>query len=215
MGIDAEMLVRTKKPINELEVRQLAARMVSAFGTDWFMIWNEPDSEWNSHALEIVNIYEQDGPDIKPEPDEHFIRVNLSGRYYGKGYERGALYFYISVANWLEYHIKDAVIYYGGDSSGICAEPFNKASREKLWQYFCEHGHEPYTSYFGSFLGSKNIVVCDFCANKKMTNTGGGGGRTFLFCSGCGKKVVQWSDGHVKVLKCNENFFDVSKERGR
>jgi len=47
------------------------------------------------------------------------------------------------VAEWLERRVPECVVWYGGDSSGICAELFDTPARKKLLEHFAsENGHE-------------------------------------------------------------------------
>lgn len=202
MGVNAQMLVKTKQPMTPETVRKLSGDLVEAFFKDAFSIW-EAD---NRHALEIVNEFLQDGDDITPVPGEQLIEVYLSSRYYGEGYERGNFPIIKAVAEWLEFRIPGASIWYGGGSSGICAVPFDAAARQKLWKYFCANGHTPYTSYFGSFRDSQEVIRCAFCGNRPMIDVGGGGGDTFYRCTGCGKKAIV-GGGKTQILDRNEDFF--------
>jgi len=153
-----------------------------------------------------VKEYQQDGEDILPEKGEQFIEVHLAGRYYGPGYERGNLPKYISIANWLEVRIPNSSIFYGGDSSGICAEPFDAKGRAKMWAHFCQYGHRPYTGAFGSFK-NEGVTLCSFCKTP-MTDTGGGGGDTYLYCAGCGKRRIKiGKTGELVKVEQGEDFF--------
>jgi len=194
MGINAEMLVVTTSKLSESEVRKISVRLCEAFGTDpFFLIRPANEYKWEErHALEIINKYEQNGPDIKPNINEQFIRVSLSGRYYGIGYERGNLPQIVAIADWLERNIPNSTILYGGDSSGVCAEPFDKAARETLLQHFAENGHTPYT---GDLQGNeRNPYIeddgikwpfCDFC-QVHYRRFGYGASYGAFSCAGCG-----------------------------
>lgn len=198
MGVDAEMFVRTRVPLSELEVRKLSVDLVECFGTDNLMVTRPGQFTWEPegrHALQIVDKYEQDGPDILPEPGEQFIRVHLFNRYYGRGYERGHLPAIIMVAMWLEARIPDAVIWYGGDSSGVCAEPFGPKERDELWRYFCDQGHRRYNSIWGR--GEKE-QTCAFCADNVMTTCMWAGDTTGYVCNGCGLHREVAGDGSIK-----------------
>lgn len=200
MGVDAQMLVKTKKPLSWEEVRRISVQLADCYGTDAFMI-----SEDYGHALEIVDEYYQDGDTVVPSDGEQFIEVRLWGRYYGVGYERGPLMEYISIAQWLEIVIPDCVVLYGGDSSGICAEPFDAAAREKLFRHFIEVGHSAYHGFFGEGPG------CDFCLGKAMSNHGGSSRYDFYSCHGCGKHVIAVKGGEFHVLDRYEDFHNGSQ----
>jgi len=204
MGIDAEMFFKTRQAMDAPQVRALSVDLCEAFGPGRFWLFEES----NRHALEPVEVYEQDGPDIEPADGEQFIRVRLATRYYGPDYERGDLPFIIEVAKWIEARIPDAVVYYGGDSSGVCAEPFDTQAREELFTHFAKVGHRPYGGYFDH---TTNRPTCDFCATE-MLCTGGGGDREFYFCQGCGKKVIRVGRDRIVLVPKSKDFFDVSHE---
>lgn len=178
MGVDAMMLVKTKKQHTEREVLRLATRLYEAFGS---VLWVDRGTR---HCLSIVPKCLQDGETIKPRPGEQFIQVHLFGRYYGRGYERGPLHDYIAVAMWLEHNIPGCAVYYGSDSSGICAEPFGPEQRADLFRHFAEHGHIPYT---GAFTRDDDDPVrhCDFC-DIDMVRHGWGASYAAYSCHGCG-----------------------------
>lgn len=195
MGIDAEMLVRVdgsfSKNITETYVRDLAYQLASAFGHDRFWIARpgEHFGPEGRHALELVDVWEQDGPDINPEPGEKFIKVNIATRYYGINYERGDLALIIMVAEWLERKIPGVSIWYGGDSSGVVAEPFGHKERMELFEHFVKVGGEPYARAFErDKTGAVRARSCAFCGGREMIqNMWGGGSKTAgVYCSGCG-----------------------------
>ena len=216
MGVDAQMLVKTRAPLDAKAVRRLSVDLCEAFGHDKFMVWEdwkdyETDAVVGRHALEIVGEYGQDGDSIFPEPGETLIEVHFMGRYYGEGYERGDLGLIINVASWLEARIPGARIFYGGDSSGICAEPFDAEARAALWAHFCRVGHRPYRGGFGTFRQSGAVMQCGFC-DEGMIDTGGSRDRTFYYCSGCGKKAIRFTDGRVQIVPKGKEFFDMRDE---
>lgn len=191
MGIDAEMFVRTKSHISEAMFRKLRWEMVAAFGADRFWIWD--DAHDKQHALERVFEYRQDGDTILPEAGETFLRVNLGTRYYGcDGYERGDLPFIVAVADFLERRVDGGEVWYGGDSSGVCAAPFGREVREKYLDHFAVVGRMPYAgdprSGRQDWLGDNHDWAhrrCHFCDEPMMRN-GSGAGFALLQCYGCG-----------------------------
>lgn len=224
MGVDAQMLVRTRTQHTEKEVRRLAVDLCEAFGPDKFWIgeeWpiyaGEKQVGAGRHALQIITTYTQDGDDIEPEPGEQFIEVHIATRYYGPDYERGNLPFIVAVAEWIEHRIPDARIFYGGDSSGICAEPFDKTARAEAFAYFAKVGHRPYTGGFGRYVDAAKDVVCGFC-DYAMHHCGGGGGLNlptsyeFYRCGGCGKQAVRRASGQVIPVPKGKDFGDVTRE---
>lgn len=207
MGIDAEMFVRIRGAVPDAKVRLLRTRMVSAFGADRFWIFRDdahPDrpapidhqEEWPpQHAMERVAVYEQDGPDIVPEPGETFLRVYPATRYYGVGYERGDLGFLCNLASWLE-AATGGVVWYGGDSSGVTAKPFGPAERAALWDYFCTKGHDPYRAEWGALGDAHDStpMLCTFC---EVPMTRNGWGQTYVGydCYGCGERLESRDNG--------------------
>lgn len=213
MGVDAQMFVKTRNPLSEKEVRRLAVDLCEAFGADKFAIgedWPIYDDSYDKqvgkgrHSLQIIKKYNQDGPTLKPKKGEQFIEVHMWTRYYGPGYERGDLPFIIAVAEWLEIRIPGCEVWYGGDSSGINAELFDKAARSALFEHFVKGGHRAYRGYFGQGRGTQPL--CGFC-DYAMNNYGGGPGVEFYGCDGCGKKVVRESTGNCIVVPKGKDYF--------
>jgi hypothetical protein len=201
MGIDAEMFVRSTAKHTEEEVRKIAWEMCAVFGVDNFDV--RRDGPYARHALEIVDKYEQDGPTIKPRKGETFIRVFLATRYWGPGYERGNLALILAVAEWLERKFPKGAVWYGGDSSGVCAEPLDKAARSKLMDHAASaHGVDYHVGH-GRYPSGE---TCEFC-NVSMSEYRWGGGSTGYICLGCNlyrlvptsgpatEAVGRWPDG--------------------
>lgn len=207
MGIDAEMLVRTRYDFNEEELKNWRFELHDAFSS---AVW--ASRKWNTRALAEIDVYEQDGPDVHPEPGERFLSVALSGRYYGPAYERGPLPDFIAIAEWLERRIPEAVVWYGGDSSGVAIRPFGKAEREHLFAHFVQHGHLPYggdprkgeTDKLARFAGEElpTPPVCDFCGIPMRRYMWGGkfSSAAGYSCVGCDSAVTT-EDGETFVAK--------------
>ncbi len=158
MGVDAQMFIRTRETITEERLKILSWQICESFGSTWFLVSRPGEWSWlpeGRRALTLCERYEQDGPDILPEPGESFVEVHLSCRYYGPQYERGPLPIILAIARWLRSHIHGEV-WYGGDSSGFCAEPMID---DALWGHFAEVGHRPYVGYFNR----ASIMLCDWC----------------------------------------------------
>lgn len=207
MGVDARMFVRlhAEACLSEAQINKLAAKMCATFGVKHFSI-NKEERSWFPvrHALSIVpnGVWEQDGPDIVASPGEQFIQVHFWTRYYGDGYERGNWLLIKAVAEFLESHIPSGKVYYGGDSSGICATRFGTTARAKLHRHFLENGHAPYRGYLGRGSMSE---ICRFCGGMRFNNMGGSLHETFLECDGCGEKRIV-SGLRRLVLKPDEDF---------
>jgi hypothetical protein len=198
MGIDAELFVRTERIFSEQEIRRLGAALCAAFGVEHFYLSAE------HHALELlpledgISVWRQDGEPIVGVPGEFFIQAHLYSRYYSPNYERGNWPLIRSVAEWMESHL-EGTVWYGGDSSGVLAEPLDSDRRDSLNAYFIQHGHDPYTEYFTA--ESPRRLKCDYCGGRLLDHVGGGLDRTFWKCSGCGIQVVQLGDALFCVGK--------------
>lgn len=198
MGIDAQMLIRNKgKELYEKEIKRLSYDLCSTFGPESF--WLSKDSSWGKphHALEAIEEYTQDGDSIFPEEGEQLIEVHVSTRYWGPDYERGDILLLINVAEFLENRLKDVEIWYGGDSSGVLAVPFDKKLRDEYKKLFFEVNHEPYRSGWSMGAGNKPRY-CDFC-EQYMTQYGTGPTYQAWICYGCGFKEKTDDNGKTWV----------------
>lgn len=217
MGIDAEMFVRIKGKENWLkDDDELAAavHLARTVGPEKFYIGDD------QHALSIIRpqtsderyvdrahdgkvVWRQDGPEIIADDDEQFIRVHLWSRYYAPGYERGDWPTIRQVAEWLDFRFPGGEVWYGGDSSGACASKFDNEARDKMnGHYLNAMGRTGYTGGFGS-LGDSD--TCPRCKIEKDCS-GGGGGASFMRCSGCGKKTVLFK-GEAYVVPGGVDHF--------
>jgi hypothetical protein len=77
-----------------------------------------------------------------------WIDVHVCRDYYGVGYERGDLEWYIRLAEWLERNVVGCEVWYGNDCSDESIKPFGPDERAALLAYFRRVGHEPYDSRF-------------------------------------------------------------------
>jgi len=193
MGIDACMLIKVPRVVDKAEALQIAVNAYERFGDALFVI---KDGEGKRHCVTVQEEYSQDGDTIYPEPGQTLLEVHLWGRYYGEGYERGPLHTYIVLAEYFEQAIEGATVYYGGDSSGICADPFDKAARDKIFSYFVKFGHRPYQEFFDHDADGH---ICDLC-NTKVIRNGWGGNYKAWFCPGCGREWEE-RDGIMKERK--------------
>jgi hypothetical protein len=214
MGIDAEMIAIVKRDpkFSKEEVTDLASRLVDSIGAEHFNLLppeKYPDLPNGQHALRLVDQYDAGFNDetIKPQDGEQIIRVALYGRYYGPGYERGDLPTIIMVAEWLERNLLlcDCRIHYGGDSSGVCQAPFNRAAREELIEHWATCGRDPYLKGWGDFAKGQGEHVpepgCSFCNDRPMYACRWGGaftGCTGWRCSGCLNTANREADGKIK-----------------
>lgn len=186
MGIDAQMYLDVPYEVDREQVGRWAWNLAEAVGAEKFFIVLGDDEP--HLAISKIDTYYQDGPEIKAEPGHTLLEVHLWGRYYGEGYERGNLWTYISVAEWIERNIQGAIIYYGGDSSGVCAEPFDKAAREALILHWATRGHRPYREGFDD--GQREASEPKKCGLGpcKWVRNGWGQDYAAFFCAGCGQR---------------------------
>lgn len=239
MGVDARMFARLRgeNRIKPERVLPLSVDLCKTIGAGSFMITKGSEYAFGHphHALSIIPpldektaaeyevpeltgrvVWFQDGEPIIAEPDEQFLEVHLMTRYYGPDYARGNWMMIRTVAEWLESHIPGAAVWYGGDSSGICAEPFGPAERDEINRFFLNSGHRSYRSAFdGIFRQRLSPPICT-CCEVAMSDTGGGGPdkRTFWYCDGCDGKVVTFGTGREPVtLSRFEDFFNFEQKR--
>jgi hypothetical protein len=188
MGIDARIVVRTRVTPTEKQVKRWAYELCAAFGYKEFFV----DRKRGQHALEIVSELDQDGPTLRPADDETLIECNYFGRYWGPGYERGDLAEIIGIVDWLERRIPGAEVWYGGDSSGVCAIRFDKLAREQYLEHFASDKGSAY--HEKSWLGDGKPAHCDFCDVEMFAYRGGPSGTGYV-CLGCGLHTLRASNG--------------------
>ena len=194
MGVDALMYVRVKdKSLTNKQIKQYAWRLSGAFYREPF--WYHDDEG----SLTLASEDDRNYFDLQEKEDEIILKVNLMGRYYGIGYERGDLPTLLSIMNFIEQMIPNSSIYYGGDCSDRLVL-MTKEEKETLWKHFLLHGHEPYVERFsGIFKGFSLIPHCPTCDEDLISN-GGGGNETFWFCYGCNrtatsnKETITWNN---------------------
>lgn len=207
MGIDARIFVRTMKQITDDEIKRLSFEIGCAFGAQRFFRWR------NHHNISRIKRIEQDGPPEDPDPGETMLEVHVSTRYYGPGYERGDLPFLVMVAEWLERRIPECEVWYGGDSSGVCAAPFGPEERSEMLDHFASpHGRDYFSSgnplFSGAIAGSTDHPICKLC-NEPMPQYGYGGmgsKRGMWSCGGCGSRVKRTETGELVEMEANEKW---------
>ncbi len=198
MGIDAEMFARTCEPITEQQVKRLAFEACARFGKSKFLISRPGEfSFWPNgrRALEIVALYEQDGPDIEPAAGETFVRAHLKTRYWGPGYERGDLPFLLAFASWLERKIPACEVWYGGDSSGVCAVRFDHTERSRMLDHLASDQGSDYFERRNPFVPRDERPVCDFCEVEMPSFRYGPYDARGYICQGCDLHVNRAADG--------------------
>lgn len=183
MGIDANMFVRVKGKVTESQLIAAEHTLFERFGAEMLSTWTE-------HLLEEVDEVAQDGPTVTPRKGEAFINVNLWTRYYGPGYERGNIRLIIDVAEVLETIFVGGEVWYGGDSSGVCAVRFNAAARAELRDHWLKVGHEPYRRGKNQFMPEPDTDDGPDCRRCKVPTHryGWGGNYAAYFCE-CGERI--------------------------
>jgi hypothetical protein len=154
------------------------------------------DSEVPKAHWQPGKAYIRDGDPILADSDEWFLEVNLWGRYYGIGYERGDILTYCAVAEWLEQNIPGCVVYYGGDSGGVCAEPFDADARAKLKAHlYSSEGRDYYMHDRRGSFGTP--APCGLCVpnENRFDRYGWGQNYSAVHCSGCGKSFESRDGG--------------------
>jgi hypothetical protein len=156
--------------------------MCASFGASHFWI----DRKSGRRARSVIEKYEQDGPDILPGKGETFVSVSLWSRYWGPGYERGDLPLILTLAEWLERKFPNGAVWYGGDSSGVCAAPLDSVARAALLDHFASPDGFRYRLGFSLQRGpGAKGQSCEFCGNVPMAEMRWGPGLVGFICIGC------------------------------
>lgn len=141
--------------------------------------------------------YTQDGDTIFAKQDEWFLTVSLWSRYYGVDYERGDLLTLCAVAEWCEVNIPNCEVWYGGDSSGVCVEPWPESKRLELRRHLYSTKGRDYFAY-SSRYGQKTMHPdpCGLCiGGGRFEQFGSGGSYVAVHCASCGKSFDSRDNG--------------------
>ena len=202
MGVDARILIKITNPeswLNSEQLRRLSAQLTSCIGPDNFFLRPEE----NRHALSFVlddtikyaekyggdsvnpnvAVWSQDGDDIVAEPNEQFIECHVSHRYYGEDYARGDWKTLSFTLMWCLFNIPNCEVWYGGDSSGICAKHMTAERMNQMTRYYLTSGNDEY------WMNKKGWYKCEFCGCG-IVNSGGGAEVGFYHCSSCNSQWV-------------------------
>lgn len=136
--------------------------------------------------------YHQDGDPIVANDGECLLQVSVWSRWYGQGYERGDLLTLCAIAEWIEANITGSSVWYGGDSSGVLAEPWPDAKRRELRQHlYSDMGRNYYASSWCRRDEFGLPKACSLCPGGIYRGQRFGAGGTFASfqCAGCGKGV--------------------------
>ena len=238
MGVDARMFVRLSGRDNWLkedDVLSTSYALASTIGADNFVITATfEDWPWEKHhALSIIApmseeeafqyyepdfagkvVWQQDGRPIVAPADVQFVEVSLRSRFYGENYARGDWPVLRSIIEWLWIRFPTGEVWYGGDSSGICAEAMTRDRVDAVNTFFLRNGHKSYTRYESPFLSAeaRTAPSCRVC-RVPMINCGGGHRRRFFSCDGCDSQAIT-VDGSAEPhwLARGKDFFSASQE---
>jgi hypothetical protein len=230
-GIDARILVKITKPeswLTPIQVQRLSGSMCSAIGHDNFYIRiNDRDFGRPRHAISLVLDDNAEYPDefeeiigrpfnpkgpalfmghdadpIQARSNEQLLEVHTTQRIFIEDYARGDWKVLMFTLMWLQYNIKDSIIYYGGDSSGCEVERITQQRLMELTQYYLTNGQDYY-----NYNHSKNAqALCDFCQIPSVCYNVGNPTITSHGCNGCGQNwwlkmvgpnqflVTRWGD---------------------
>lgn len=213
MGVDAQMLVKLAAPIDDGALTEAAYKLAEAVGHRSEVFWQSSDEALAKGEVRraLNRVVNDDEGDYRAcgiaDFSGSWLWVSLCGRYYGEGYERGDLWSYIAIAEWLERNFPNCTVYYGGDSSDRI-ELFGKSAREELISHWASEGGRPYYAREGKdarwMQPNPLQPVCPLC-NHPATQYGTGGGFASWTCDGCSRHWV-WVGGDVKAFPPSREF---------
>lgn len=130
-------------------------------------------------------------------PGEWLLQVSVFTRYYGEGYERGDILFLCAVAEWVEANIPNCEVWYGGDSSGVCIEPFGEKRRAELRKHLYSSSGRDYFKHSGPDGSRLCPKPCSLCVpgENRFQQFGFGSNYCAVSCGGCGKNFETRDNG--------------------
>ena len=225
MGVDAQMLVQLSQPITDDQLIDASYRLAEACGkADTFWLSSDEDLARGDIRRALNRIGHEDEEDEYrlwgiAHRDGLWLWVSLKGHYYGPGYERGDVWAFVAIAEWLERNLPECVVYYGGDS-GERLDVFDRTARERLVAHWADKGGRPYYAGEGSYRDGGWSVsgphalrpTCPLCQHK-ATQYGSGCRVASWTCDGCSRHWV-WIGGEVKAFPPSRDFsvFKAAKE---
>lgn len=203
MGVDAEMVVRLLHPLSDDELIDASYRLMEACDkSDDFFVSDDEAIARGEYRRALNRIGADEDSEYRSygvaKPDGHWFWLSLWGRYYGPGYERGNLWRYIAIAEWLEHNYPGCAVFYGGDS-GETLKPFTVAERSRLIAHWADKGGRPYYADPRWADGQREDLrpTCPLC-QKKATQYGSGGTFASWTCDGCARHWV-WIGKDVRA----------------
>lgn len=174
----------------------------------------EPTYSYSDEDHEVLGLpgsrYHQDGPTIEATTDECLLRVSLWTRYYGIDYERGDILTICAVAEWLEVNLAGCEVWYGGDSSGICAEPFTDSKRRDLRRHLYGTKGRDYFAAISDHEPFAKPPACGLCPGNRYRGRRYGFGRNNTWasfsCAGCGSNVESSDAGQTWTKKKDDEL---------
>lgn len=208
MGVDAQMSVRLVDPISDDELIDASYRLAESCGKDNTFWLSSDDDLKRGEIRRALNRFDKDDCEyygrglVKPN-DPHWLRVSLWGRYYGPGYERGYLWNFIAIAEWLERNFPGCTVYYGGDSDSKL-DVFDGPARQALIAHWAQHGGRPY--YQNPIWGNKSDLqpTCPLC-QRTATQYGSGGQFASWTCDACHRHWV-WVGKDVRAYPPSQSW---------
>lgn len=196
MGVNAQMLIKKQKEaLSKNDLIRYSYKIKSAFSE---IVYHQAPEEnkystSGSRTLKVIDEYMQDGDSILSKNGEQLIEVDLSCRFYGIGYERGPLPDILMLAKFIKANISDCSIWYGGDSSGCCAQELTPKYEKELWNHFCDSINLEYQRYFGKL----DPPICDFDKEPMIEYSWGPNGRVKFCCMACDIKKETFDKGQT------------------
>lgn len=165
-----------------------------------------------------------DGAPIVGGPDEQFIGVELTSRYYGFNWGSGDWPFLRALMDWLEDRVRGAAIWYGGDWGDTGIHLTTPGDRQRLEAHYRktedEPRSEPYRVETALRLGRPTERLCEFCAGRPMHHVlFARSGVEEYWCSGCeAREAIVSESGKVylaPVRTDDSRPFDLAGRRFR
>lgn len=209
MGVDARILLVVKDKPSPEELKRWSWALGASVGAEKLWLDKEKgrpaitlsyDFDKDGNKVYTGKTFHQDGDPIVAE-EEWLLVVHTWTRYYGVGYERGDLLGLCAIAEWCEVNIPNCEVWYGGDSSGVLAEPWPEIKRRQLRRHMYSSEGRAYYRHFES-AGFPTPDCCSLCVGSVGFNRNGwGGGGTTEYiavsCPGCGESFASRNGGQT------------------
>lgn len=172
------------------EAPKQSRRAIDFSGRSSFAYGFDEDSDIPEEKRQPGMFYTQDGDTVYAAPGEYLLELSLWTRYYGEGYERGDILTICAIAEWIEANMQPCEVWYGGDSSGVCIEPFGDPRRRDLRRHLYSQKGRDYFSSWGT-APRKMPPTCGLCVpgeeRRQQYGSGMNGEYAAVSCAGCGK----------------------------